>query len=170
MSEELNLEKSEKFVCPTCGQEFESRKGLAGHERLAHQKPTKQNGYKDYVDGVLEKQNDILSDKIKALEEALESMKTKLDDTKESIKSHKTVEQIAECPTCSKAMKVDDFCSKFLRKTWKDRMNLDTECYACGFPVAMDEPACPICGGTKPKGREDGRGYDESTWVIKPEE
>lgn len=65
-----------------------------------------------------------------------------------------------------------------LRKLWNERKNLTTECYACGFPVKTrdrddfsmlpEDVTCPICGGTKGKKREDGVGYDESTWVIKP--
>jgi len=35
--------------CQTCGKVAKTSAGLAGHMRLAHQKPTKQDGYASYV-------------------------------------------------------------------------------------------------------------------------
>jgi hypothetical protein len=49
------LEVKPEFVCPDCGFKAVNGKGLSGHMRLAHQHPTKQDGFKEYVDEVLEK-------------------------------------------------------------------------------------------------------------------
>jgi rubrerythrin len=174
MSEEV----IEAYTCPICGKQFESAKGLAGHLRLAHEKPTKQNGVQQVADGVadrvIEKQRDVLEQhdeallkRISALEEAVKARDT-------PVREHKTIEEIASCPDCAKRWKVDEYTNKVilkaLRKEWLDRMNSELECEACGFPVFKEEKACPICGSTKGRGREDRCGYDPKTWVIKPEQ
>lgn len=49
-----------EFVCTECGHSFKNAKGLQGHMRLSHNRPTMQSFSKDYVDDALEKMMHLL--------------------------------------------------------------------------------------------------------------
>jgi hypothetical protein len=90
--EEKDEEKPE-YVCEICGFKTESKKGLAGHMRLAHEKPVKADSFKEYVDESVKK----------ALESMRESM-IKLIDERIDAKMSITVETLREI--CSRLDKI----------------------------------------------------------------
>ncbi len=81
MSESIEEGKQE-FVCDVGGFKTESRKGLAGHRRLAHQKPTSSDGYKQYVDDILAKLEEAWEARVKA---HLEANHKRIDALEEQI-------------------------------------------------------------------------------------
>jgi Zn finger protein HypA/HybF involved in hydrogenase expression len=69
--------------------------------------------------------------------------------------SHHSMESIADCPTCRKNYKVDEFLNKTIKKDWETRKNLSAKCTNCGYPMKVhgrdgyteetEDRECPLC-------------------------
>jgi rubredoxin len=144
-------EQEESLLCPVCGFKADSKKGLAGHMRLSHQYPTKQEGFKDYVDGVIEKQDEAWERRLKALEDAVKSSKEATIKPDQETKD--TLKHIKECPACCAEVKkaVLELCyNEILMTMLKDLNKAPVKCKECGFimteALGRDLEACPNCG------------------------
>jgi DNA-directed RNA polymerase subunit M/transcription elongation factor TFIIS len=63
MSQELIPE----HVCDRCGKTFKNAKGLAGHQRLSHQYPNKEDDSRQYIDDALERMMSFLEKQNEAI-------------------------------------------------------------------------------------------------------
>ena len=98
------------FTCEICGYEAKTRAGLAGHARLAHDKPTSVEGRKVDFQEALDAASGVLEDRVKALEshfqKHLEPLKEDLEAVKHSLEKprkvdvHGFLKHIADCPDC----------------------------------------------------------------------
>jgi ribosomal protein L37E len=161
MSEEQET-STEKFKCPVPGCTFESdsKKGLAGHMRLAHQSPTKADGLREAVDGIVRPIEEAWEERLDRLESKLEALQKKPVVQE----GHKTMQEIDACERCREAFGVDGYRAQVVKEAWMERMGLSAECEQCGYPVEAPgrdgfseetaEKTCPICGFAKAKRRD----------------
>ena len=58
----MSQETIPAHVCDRCGKTFQNAKGLAGHQRLSHQYPNKEDDSRAYIDEALVRVNEKISE------------------------------------------------------------------------------------------------------------
>jgi len=77
------------FRCTTCGFETSSRKGLAGHMRLMHEKPASEATFKHYVDeAIAEALKAVDSRFVVIIQEFMKGLKPVLDTIADAFKEY----------------------------------------------------------------------------------
>ncbi len=105
---------------------------------------------------------DLILEKIEALEKKYETGLSELKAAKavvepekdvhvvmpESAKGHKTIEEVADCPTC-KAKLIEKFRPEILKEVKEKLKSKElVTCTDCGEIVEKTERECPTCHGT----------------------
>jgi DNA-directed RNA polymerase subunit M/transcription elongation factor TFIIS len=91
-----------EFVCSACGHSFKNAKGLQGHMRLSHNKPTINDNYKVYVDDALERMMSLLekqNESIIKLQGGVSEIVCK-DCGQFLGRNASDVEELKSCPKC----------------------------------------------------------------------
>lgn len=89
--DEPAVQSKTALVCPTCGKVAKTSAGLAGHMRLMHQKPTKQDGYAKYSAEALDKQQEALYEALIPIMKSIKTLSERvlaLQQYQESTKDH----------------------------------------------------------------------------------
>lgn len=90
MSEQLEAKReTSEFVCDVCGFKALNRKGLAGHKRLTHKSPTKDDASRKYLD-------EALSETIKTMADLFKVQQKQITDLQNGIK--RLADYVGVCP------------------------------------------------------------------------
>lgn len=101
------------------------------------------------------KPSELILEKLTAMEKELQKLKkTTLTPEPEhvampeSAKGHKTIEEVADCPTC-KAKLIEKFRPEILKEVKEKLKSKElVVCTDCGEIVEKTERECPTCHGT----------------------
>jgi uncharacterized protein with PIN domain len=67
----------------------------------------------------------------------------------DSAKGHKTIEEVADCPTCKQKL-LDKYRPELYKEFAQKLKSKElVTCEGCGEIVRKTEPECPTCHGTK---------------------
>jgi len=98
----LSQELIPEHVCDRCGKAFKNAKGLAGHQRLSHQYPNKEDDSRAYIDEALERMMSLLekqNESIIKLQGGVSEIVCK-DCGQFLGRNASDVEELKSCPKC----------------------------------------------------------------------
>jgi len=137
-----------ELICDICGFKTRSKRGFAGHTRLAHEKPTKQETYKEYIDVALRKQNEQTMSVFEAIRETLKSILVEIKDTKKT-ESKTTID------VQPNIKKVEVINKEKIEATIKEREKIEREIKESVAKITGEYVACPECNKLISRGNKE---------------